>query len=128
MQIDSDFQKDLKKYKNDVKALLVCDSKTVQSIMNTLDESIQDHIEDKTITSIDDVYSVIGTAEHVANEFAKNIEAKQLSSKIKVKRACIVGIVAILLIVLVGTIAVVKDAKDSNAAYFVIDKATEYDL
>lgn len=117
MQGNSEFQKDLKKYKKTVKSLLLCNTEMSAKFMADFDNDIAAYIEEHQISSMDEIYKHFGAPEEVAQSFFETADIKTIKRKISIKQTILFFLVAVLAIYGITMAVVVHNSKKTDAAY-----------
>lgn len=125
MQGNSEFQKDLKKYKKSVRSLLLCNTEMSAKFMADFDNDIAAYIEEHKVSSMDEIYKQFGAPEAVAQSFFETADIKTIKRKISVKQTILCFLVALLAIYGIAMAVVVHNSKKTDAAYIAVSSAIE---
>lgn len=117
--MNKQFNNDINKYIKDIKSFLICDYKTQKKFIDDFKNDVFSYIEDNSVNDIDKISEHFGTPQEIAKGFFENADTKKIKKKMNISRIILIGIIAALLIWIVGVTVAVIDAHPSNDGYFV---------
>ena len=82
---------DIKKYKRQIKANLLCSTKLSDQFLSDLSNAIDNYINENNITQFSDIQNHFGTPEQIAQSFFAETDIGVIRKKVRLKRiiACI---------------------------------------
>lgn len=101
--------KDIKAYLNDIGKYLVCRKKQKKIILEDIEVSVRDYVENANIDNISEVISRFGSPEDIAKSYLSELgNPSEVRKSLDKKRVVIAGVVIALVIwLIVGIIALV---------------------
>ncbi|MBE6786109.1 MAG: hypothetical protein E7538_07765 [Ruminococcaceae bacterium] len=119
-------EKDIKIYLHAIDNNLVCPKKQKKTILEDIEASIRDYIENENITDISQLYSHFGSAEEIAKTYlADFVTPADIKRAVNKKKALIIGVIVALIIWLLGVCIAVYDAHDDGPDITVYGPAIE---
>lgn len=113
-------EKDIKIYLHAIDNNLVCPKKQKKVILEDIEASIRDYIENENITDISQLYSHFGSAEEIAkNYLADFVNPADIKKAINKKKVLVIGVIVALIIYVLALIIVIVDGHISVNGYIV---------
>lgn len=113
-------EKDIKIYLHAIDNNLVCPKKQKKTILEDIEASIRDYIENENITDISQLYSHFGSAEEIAKTYlADFVDPSDIKKAINKKKVLITGVIVALIIYVLALIIVIIDGHFSVNGYMV---------
>lgn len=109
--------RDIKKYKRQIKANLLCGTKLSKQFLSDLSDSINNYIEKNNITQLTEVQNHFGSPEQIAQSFLAETDISVIRKKVRLKQIFTFILVAALLAWIVAVAASAKKSYDSKGAY-----------
>lgn len=103
--------KDIKNYLNDISKYLVCTKKQKKIILEDIEASINDYIENSNVNDISVVYNHFGSPEDIAKTYLANfVKPADVKKALNKKKVFIVSVVVALLIWLIVVVFALIDS------------------
>lgn len=113
-------EKDIKIYLHAIDNNLVCPKRQKKIILEDIEASIRDYIENENITDISQLYSHFGSAEEIAkNYLADFVNPADIKKAINKKKVLVIGVIVALIIYVLALIIVIVDGHISVNGYIV---------
>lgn len=110
-------EKEIRKYKKRIKALLICDSKMAKSYLDGFENNIADFVENSGASSMQEIIAHFGEPEVVARAFFETADIRKVKRRINIKRVVIVGFLTAVVVWAVAVTCLAIDAYTSNHGY-----------
>lgn len=117
MDSDSQFQSELKQYKNEIKSKLPFSNAVTKKLLNDLQNGIDDYISMNNVSSFDELIEQFGQPADVAEELKNNTDTQVIKRKISIKKAVVAFVAVVIVLVGVGVAKIANDADVANAIY-----------
>ena len=118
---DSNLQKDLKRYKSEIKSKLLCNTKESKACFENLQEDIDNYIVDNNVISIDDIINHFGTANDIANAFFANVDMRTLKRKINTKKLLTIFVIVVIVIWSIAMILITINSNKETVSFEVVN-------
>lgn len=113
-------EKDIKIYLHAIDNNLVCPKRQKKIILEDIEASIRDYIENENITDISQLYSHFGSAEEIAKTYlADFVTPADIKKAVNKKKALVIGVIVALIIYVLALIIVIVDGHISVNGYIV---------
>lgn len=104
-------EKDIKAYLDDIGSKLVCSKKQKKIILEDIEASIRDYIENESVADMSTLYSHFGSAEEIAKTYlADFVNPSDIKKAINKKKVLIIGVIVALIIWLLAVCIALLDA------------------
>lgn len=94
----SDFSRELKTYKKQIKKLLLVKTDASARFLEELENNIADFVEAESVSDMERVCARFGTPEEIAREFFTNTDLSAIREKLRLKRTVAAVLMAALLL------------------------------
>lgn len=121
MDCDSSFQCELKQYKNKIRNKLPFSNEVTKKLLTDLEIGIDDYISMNDVTSFDEIIEQFGSPLYVADELKNSTDTQVIKRKISIKRAVMVFMSVVIMLVGIGIVKITVDADTANATYGTLD-------
>lgn len=100
----------IKTYRKKLTASLPCSGARKEEMISSIELNIRTYFDEHPDASEKEIYKHFGTPDEITNEYLHSLEGTNLQKKFKKKRTifCIVFAIALVIAVLVGSIAIVS--------------------
>lgn len=112
--------KDIKNYLNDISRYLVCTKKQKKIILEDIEISVRDYIENANVKNMSEVYNHFGSPEDIAKTYLANfVKPSDIRKAISKKKVLIiVALIAFIILLVALTIALI-DGHFTNSGYII---------
>jgi len=119
----ADIELELKRYKKQIKKLLLVKTDAAAGFLQELQNNIEDYIQTEKVTDISIVKKRFGEPEEIAKEFFAQTDIDAARKKLALKNGVIAALLAALLIWGAAVSALYIQAKNDLGGYYVDDTA-----
>lgn len=119
--MSNELARDVKKYKRQIKANLLCGTKLSKQFLSDLSDSIDNYIEENNITQLADVQKHFGSPEQIARSFLSETDIRVIRKKVKLKQIILLALIVSLLIWGIGVALSTRASYDAGGGYIIDD-------
>ena len=125
--MDNNLEHDVKKYKRQVKANLLCSTNLSKQFLADFSGAIDNYIEENNITRLEEVQNHFGSPEQIARSFLAETDISLIRKKVRLKNFILLAVIAALLIWIVGVAISTKTSYDARGGYgteYIVEETT----
>lgn len=121
MKRNSDLEKQIQSYLKEIRRLLCCKPSIKREFLQRLQASIEDYLEDHPEAGMEDIVSVFGTPQAIAEEFIPDANISFKKDHLLKKKALIIAVILVILaavsVIVCAAIISYNSNKNSNGYY-----------
>lgn len=125
--MDNKLERDVKKYKRQVKANLLCSTSLSKQFLADFSDAIDNYIEENNVTRLEEVQNHFGSPEQIARSFLAETDISLIRKKVRLKNFILLAVIAALLIWIVGVAISTKTSYDARGGYgteYIVEETT----
>ncbi len=107
--MDRQFNSEIKRYRREIKHLLLCKNSIAKAFMKDFDNELFNFIEENKVSDMDTIYAQFGTAEEVARSFFEFANIQKISKELRCTKTILTALIVALCMALVGMLYVIED-------------------